>query len=95
MSMKKLKSQRGETLIETLMAIIIAVLAFAALTTAVLTAGKINARVRSSDVSTHYSASTGTDGRVTLSGLLGTETGDVSIYENNGYYYYTAGGTTP
>ena len=93
--MKKLKDSRGETLVEALMAIIIAVLAFAALTTAVLTAGKINARVRNTDVSFRYSGSTQSDGRVTLSGGLGTGGGDVTVYESNGYYYYTAGGAAP
>lgn len=93
--MKKLKNSRGETLIETLAALLIAVLAFGALTTAVLTAGKINARVRSTDVSFQYSGSESREGQALLSGVLGTKRGDVTVYENNGYLYYTAEEAAP
>ena len=93
--MKKLKNSRGETLIETLAALLIAVLAFGALTTAVLTAGKINARVRDTDVSFRYSGSESREGQALLSGILGTERGGVTVYENNGYLYYTAEEAAP
>ena len=95
MSVKKLKNKRGETLIETLMAILVAVLAFAALSTAVLAAGKINAKVKSTDISFQYTGSTQTEGQVTLTGRQYRESGMVELYENSGYYYYFAGGTTP
>ena len=53
--MKKLKSTRGETLVETLVSLLIIVLTFAFLTTSAITAAKINAKVRQRDVSFRYS----------------------------------------
>ena len=57
-------------------------LTFAFLTTAALSAAKINAKVRDTDVSFRYSDAPTGDTTLTL-------------YENNGYLYYTAEGDTP
>ncbi len=86
--MKKLKGNRGETLVESLVALLIAVLAFSFFVTASVTAGRINAKVKNTDVSFSYGGE-GTRADVTLSGTKGTERGSVTLYENNGYTYYT------
>lgn len=90
--MKKLSSKRGETLIESLVSILIAVLAFSFLAMAAVSAGKINAKTRSTDVSFHYEAE---DGKGTQNVKIKGKTYNqseksnlVSLYENNGYYYY-------
>ena len=91
--MKKLKSERGETLIESLVSLLVAVLAFAFLAMAAVSAEKINAKTRSTDISFHY-AETGTESGVSLKGEKynqGAETGAVKLYEDNGYYYYEYG----
>ena len=54
--MKKLKDSRGETLVETMVSILIAVLAFSFLAMAAVTAAKLNARVRDTDLSFRYEA---------------------------------------
>ena len=96
--MKKLRSDRGETLLEALVSILIAVLAFSLLATAAVSAEKINAKTRSTDVSFHYGAgnSSGTKS-VKLKGEKynnqSAKNGDVVLYGNNGYYYYWYGRT--
>lgn len=99
--MKKLKDNRGETLVESLASILIAALAFALLATSVVTAGKINAKTRGTDVSFQYAEETlPQDAKITIrgSGLIPEQKeGTVSLYEDNGYYYYVqqAGGEMP
>ena len=90
--MNKLRDNRGETLIESLVSVLIAVLAFAVLATSVVTAEKINAQTRNTNVMFRY-ATAPTDPtnppKVTLNGKSGKSgTGDVTLYESNGYYYY-------
>lgn len=94
--MNKLRNNRGETLIESLVSILIAVLAFGILATSVVTAEKINAKTRNTDVMFQYATkpTEPTDPKnpptVTLTGKNGkTGSGKVSLYENNGYYYYS------
>lgn len=90
--MNKLRDNRGETLIESLVSVLIAVLAFAVLATSVVTAEKINAKTRNTNVMFQYATepTEPTDPpRVTLSGEGSKRgTGDVTLYESNGYYYY-------
>ena len=90
--MNKLRDNRGETLIESLVSVLIAVLAFAVLATSVVTAEKINAQTRNTNVMFQYATepTEPTDPpRVTLSGEGSKRgTGDVTLYESNGYYYY-------
>ena len=52
--MKKLRSQKAETLVETLMASVVVVLVMLFLSTAVSTASKVNAKVRKTDVALTY-----------------------------------------
>ena len=97
--MNKLRNNRGETLVESLVSILIAVLAFVILATSVVTAEKINAKTRNTDVMFQY-ATKPTDPTdptnpptvmLTGEGASGKKTGSgkVSLYENNGYYYYS------
>lgn len=94
--MNKLRNNRGETLVESLVSILIAVLAFGILATSVVTAEKINAKTRNTDVMFRYATAPTepTDPKnpptVTLTGKNGkTGSGTVLLYENNGYYYYS------
>lgn len=85
---KKLKQQRGESLTEALAAILIAALCFAFLCTTIVTAARINKRVRDTDNSfraepeprsiASVKAQTGVCGEIA-----------VTLYETeNGYLYY-------
>ncbi len=79
--MKKLQNRRGETLIETLVALLIATLVILFLATAVVTATRVNDKIRKNDVSFRYSdveASSELNLTVTWSG--GTETCKVQEY---------------
>ena len=94
--MNKLRNNRGETLIESLVSILIAVLAFGILATSVVTAEKINAKTRNTNVMFKYATAPTNSANpptVTLTGegANGKKTGSgpVSLYENNGYYYYS------
>ena len=88
--MNKLRDNRGETLIESLVSVLIAVLAFAVLATSVVTAEKINAKTRQERKEKGMFSYTNesTDKKVTLTGTGRTVTGTVSLYESKGYYYY-------
>ena len=101
--MKKRRSKAGETLVETLVSVLIAALAFALLSTAAVTAARINATARE-DVSFRYNAER--KGTVTVmadgagsgtSQKTGSE--EVTLYTTgNGYDYYTyttSSGVTP
>ena len=101
--MKKRRSKAGETLVETLASVLIAALAFALLSTAAVTAARINASARE-DVSFHYNAERKETVTVMAEGAgSGTsqKTGseEVTLYTTgNGYDYYTytiSSGVTP
>lgn len=92
--MKRCRSNAGETLVETLVSVLIAALAFAILSTAAVTAARINAAARK-DNSFHYDPDSAGTVTVTVSGGQGkTEKGEAFLFENNGYYYYTQGAGT-
>ena len=93
--MNKLKDKRGETLIESLVSVLIAALAFAFLATAAVSAEKINAKTRNTDISFRYTT-VGTAGEADATvKLTGSRTlmssGSVKLYTYNDYHYYTAG----
>ena len=101
--MKKRRSKAGETLVETLVSVLIAALAFAFLSTAAVTAARINAAARE-DVSFRYNAERKETVTVTAEGAgSGTsqKTGrrNVTLYTtDNGYTYYSytiSSGVTP
>lgn len=103
--MKKLRDKRGETLIESLVSVLIAALAFAFLATAAVSAEKINAKTRNTDVSFRYTSAEETDpaqktasatAQVSLEGsgaIPLQDSGTVTLYTYNGYHYYTATST--
>ena len=87
--MNKLRDNRGETLIESLVSILIAVLAFGILATSVVTAEKINAKTRNTNVMFHYDETNKTSKDIKLQGTGKAGSGSVLLYESNGYYYYS------
>ena len=97
--MRKLRDTRGETLVETLCAILIIALTFGFLTTATVSAARINAQVRARDVSFQYvqeNAANHESAKVTLKrGTSSISSTDVDLYTSNGYHYYRAEGSTP
>ena len=101
--MKHLHNNRGETLMESLVSLLIVTLTFALIATVAAAASKLNDKVRRTDISFQYNGAQD-DGSltVTASGTLhNAATGrdsvpSVTLYESNGYYYYcTPGGNTP
>ena len=88
--MKKRRSKAGETLVETLVSVLIAALAFALLSTAAVTAARINVSARQ-DLSFRYSTATAAAApeTVTVTGAGKTGSAAVTLYESNGYHYYT------
>ena len=90
--MKKLKNQKGETLVETLVSLLIIVLVFVFLTGSAVAAANIHAKIRDTDVSFRYSdAQSEGNAQLRLSGRSG-QTGNTSVevYQENGYRYYVA-----
>ena len=94
--MNRLKDNRGETLIESLVSLLILTMTFAFLAVASTTAARLNAKVRDTDVSLRYEAESTDNARVELQrsvSLDGIKSGlqTVTLYENNGYLYYDGG----
>ena len=93
--MKKLKSDKGETLVETLISIIIVVISVAFMVTSVTVASKINARVKDAvgsriSFTYDYAKEEGTGSMTTMPEVSDSPV-SVKIYESNGYYYYIKG----
>ena len=94
--MNRLKDNRGETLIESLVSLLILTMTFAFLAVASTTAARLNAKVRDTDVSFRYAEDSTDNAKVELQGsvsLDGIKSGlqTVTLYENNGYLYYDGG----
>ena len=88
--MKKLHNQNGESLVEVLVSILILALTFVFLTTAVITAAKINRKVQDTDTSFLYSTGAGSAGTIQFPG---GNSATVTVFTTvNGYQYYEAGG---
>ncbi len=86
--MKKLKSAKGESLTETLVALLISSLALMILAGAIVTAARINTRLRNEDVA-FKKAQTPSSGSVTVTMDGGTPVNvPVKIYETNNHYVY-------
>lgn len=86
--MKKRRHRQGETLVETLTALLIAALTFAFLATAVVTAAKINAATASAQNFFQYDKHRVTEASAVLSQGTKTASGEVTVYQHNGFYYY-------
>lgn len=95
--MNKLRDISGETLIESLVSIIVMLLTFLFLTASVTAAAKINSRAAKSDASFDYNGAMQPDGFVNIwldrSQPVESRQGwslDVDKYEtDNGYIYYS------
>lgn len=90
---KKLRSQRGDTLMETLAALLLVVLTMAFLATSLVTAARINAEVRQSDTALKYDAADGEKKPLTITRQGGAATDlpvekNVKVYETKGGYRY-------
>lgn len=87
---KKLQSQRGDTLTETLAALLLVVLTMAFLATSLVTAARINAEVRQSDTALKYDAADGEKKPLTITRENDSVAKSVTVYETKGgYRYYT------
>ena len=93
MILKKIRSRSGETLMETLVSVVIIALVIVFLASAGLAATKINAKVREQNNSFSYGEEGAASETLTLSvpGERDRMTG-VTRYEDNGYYYYEKAG---
>ena len=93
--MRKLYDRHGETLVETLVALLIIMFSILFLTGSVITTARVNAKMRKQDNSLHYGASdeTSTDSDVIISTDLAKTDDDqsikVKVYTENDYRYYT------
>lgn len=88
---KKLQSQRGDTLTETLAALLLVVLTMAFLATSLVTAARINAGVRQTDTALKYDDDAeGEKKTLTITRENNSVTKSVKVYETKGgYRYYT------
>lgn len=90
--MIKLKDSRGETLVETLAALLIIMFAMIFLTSSVISAVKVNAKMKNTDNSIHYSSADSSDGTITISVTGNTEIDDetvsADVFSENDYIYY-------
>lgn len=85
---KKLRSQRGDTLMETLAALLLVVLTMAFLATSLVTAARINAGVRQTDTALKYDAADGETKTLTITRENNSVTKNVTVYETTGGYRY-------
>lgn len=87
---KKLRSQRGDTLTETLAALLLVVLTMAFLATSLVTAARINAEVRQTDTALKYDDDEGETKPLTITRENNSVEKNVKVYETKGgYRYYT------
>lgn len=85
---KKLRSQRGDTLMETLAALLLVVLTMAFLATSLVTAARINAGVRQTDTALKYDAADGETKPLTITRENNSVAKSVTVYEAEGGYRY-------
>lgn len=89
---EKLNLHNGETLVETLIALLISVLAMTALPAAVNTSTKINLAAKDSQSETVLLSESDAEeiASITVTVSDGSDSTSVSVtgYKNNGFYYY-------
>ena len=96
--MKKLLQKRGETLVESLVSILLVTFIMLFFSTAIVAAARINRQLRDTDIS--YKSDRD---RTASAGMLTVEadnqvtvTSPISVYQSeNGYVYYRYGEVTP
>ncbi len=89
--MNKLQNSSGETLVETLCALLVVVLVFLLLSASVVAASRLNQAVQSTDLSFHYSTAQAQEGSLTLALKGDTEEYQLEATEyedENGYVFY-------
>ena len=89
--MKKLHCTRGETLIESLCAILLVALVMLFLSTAIATAARINLQVRDTDITFRTDGATAKETTIKIVDENGTEyTGTVRLYttQDTAYRYF-------
>lgn len=90
--MDKLKSNKGETLIESLVALLVVAMAIAFLSTAVVTATDLNKRVRNNTNAFKYDGASVADAKaqVNIVGTTVTKTAssEVTVYAYGDHNYY-------
>lgn len=93
--MRKLKSQRGETILEVLVSLLIAVISISLLMSSAAAASKINAKVKKNltqelkfEYETAVLKGNGTEVTVDFGSATENETIPVRTYESNGYRFY-------
>ena len=92
--MRKLRSRRGETLVETLVSLLIVVLVMAFLATSIVAATRVNAKMRDADVAVRYDGIS-EPASLTVSSGRGTSSFTVPVEKyttENGYCFYTYDG---
>lgn len=96
--MDKLRTKRGETLVETLAALLVATLVLLFLSTAIVTAARINKQVRDTDTSFRYSTENATDADFFDVTVEDTRTGQIvdqihvyQFQDPSGHYRYYKG----
>ena len=91
--MNRLKDNRGETLIESLVSLLILTMTFAFLAVASTTAARYSLRCSVSSSMRWTFSVLGGSSRSTSVSLDGIKSGlqTVTLYENNGYLYYDGG----
>ena len=86
---RKLLERSGETLAESLVGLIIVVLAIGVLCGSIVTAAKINDRVKNLDINFVAAVDAGGEANVTIRHEGSSEKVAVNSHETaNGYYYY-------
>lgn len=96
--MKKLLQKRGETLVESLVSILLVTFIMLFLSTAIVAAARINRQLRDTDISYKSDRDrTASAGMLTVEGdNQAMVTSPISVYQSeNGYVYYRYGEVTP
>ena len=86
--MKKRRTQAGETLVETLVAVLVVSTASMILAGAVVASAQVNSRVRNADVAFSVAEEAGAAFKVRIQSGGDATDEEVLLYETNGYYYY-------
>ena len=85
MMLKKLRSECGETLVETVVSMLLVMLIVAFLTMAIVTSSRINVKIKNEDYAFQADADTLTGLTVKINGV----TQATNLHQSdNGYYYY-------
>ncbi len=85
--MKKLRNNSGETIVETLAAVLIVALCFLMLAGAIVTSSKINKQAKEQITPFKVSSKSSSSANIKINGQS-VDSKDYKLYESGGYYYY-------